>query len=115
MRISDWSSDVCSSDLTTFSFSDAFTLKNIFGYRSVDINYLFDLDGTPLLLIRSQQTTRTEQITNELQASGKLFDSNLNWIVGGFYLDDRPTGRSAEHTSELQSLMRRSYAVICLK
>src|SRR3546814_15303948 len=24
---------------TTFSFSDAFTLKNIFGYRSVDINY----------------------------------------------------------------------------
>src|SRR3546814_6838612 len=103
---------------TTFSFSDAFTLKNIFGYRSVDINYLFDLDGTPLRLIQSQQTTRTEQITNELQASGKLFDSKLNWIVGGFYLDDRPTGltgqalaRSKEHTSELQSLMRLSYAV----
>src|SRR3546814_15051016 len=50
------------------------------------------LDGTPLRLIQSQQTTRTEQITNELQASGKLFDSKLNWIVGGFYLDDRPTG-----------------------
>src|SRR3546814_6118381 len=27
----------------------------------------------------------------------------------------RPTGRSAEHTSELQSLMRISYAVLCLK
>src|SRR3546814_4436317 len=119
MRISDWSSDVCSSDL--------------------DINYLFDLDGTPLRLIQSQQTTRTEQITNELQASGKLFDSKLNWIVGGFYLDDRPTGingqalavlspgtappavtamayrhtkseRSEEHTSELKSLMRSQYA-----
>src|SRR3546814_6126790 len=98
MRISDWSSDVCSSDLTTVSFSDAFTLKNIFGYRSVDINYLFDLDGTPLRLVQSQQTTRTEQITNELQASGKLFDSKLNWIVGGFYLDDRPTGIDRKST-----------------
>src|SRR3546814_2679967 len=124
---------------TTFSFSDAFTLKNIFGYRSVDINYTFDLDGTPLRLIQSQQTTRTEQITNELQASGKLIDSKLNWIVGGFYIDDRPTGlngqalavlspgtappavtamayrhtkseRSEEHTSELKSLMRSQYA-----
>src|SRR3546814_2930023 len=27
----------------------------------------------------------------------------------------RPTGRSEEHTSELQSLMRISYAVVCLK
>src|SRR3546814_1334880 len=30
-------------------------------------------------------------------------------------LDRRPTGRSEEHTSELQSLMRISYAVFCLK
>src|SRR3546814_4498783 len=28
---------------------------------------------------------------------------------------DRPLGRSEEHTSELQSLMRTSYAVFCLK
>src|SRR3546814_2555950 len=28
---------------------------------------------------------------------------------------DRPVGRSEEHTSELQSLMRISYAVFCLK
>src|SRR3546814_1780538 len=29
--------------------------------------------------------------------------------------DDPPGGRSEEHTSELQSLMRNSYAVFCLK
>src|SRR3546814_5782805 len=29
--------------------------------------------------------------------------------------EDRPTIRSEEHTSELQSLMRNSYAVFCLK
>src|SRR3546814_11132839 len=118
MRISDWSSDVCSSDLdlqlarqrqigprkfysdtpayvrtklqgvvntTTFSFIDAFTLKHIFGCRSVAINSLFDLDGTPLRLIQCQHTTRTEQITNEIQASGTMFDSKPNGMVGAYY------------------------------
>src|SRR3546814_9261085 len=33
----------------------------------------------------------------------------------GIRLDYRPLGRSEEHTSELQSLMRISYAVFCLK
>src|SRR3546814_2972181 len=38
--------------------------------------------------------------------------------VAGEHVDldiDRPAGRSEEHTSELQSLMRISYAVFCLK
>src|SRR3546814_19508799 len=78
---------------TTFSLSDAFTLKNIFGYRSVDIHYLFNLDGTPLRLIQSQQPTRTDQLTNELQASGKLFDSKPHWIVGSIRLADRRVGK----------------------
>src|SRR3546814_7808522 len=33
----------------------------------------------------------------------------------GHYVDDIATSRSEEHTSELQSLMRISYAVFCLK
>src|SRR3546814_2202839 len=37
-------------------------------------------------------------------------------IVAGVYLGyDQPRNRSEEHTSELQSLMRTSYAVFCLK
>src|SRR3546814_8357571 len=35
--------------------------------------------------------------------------------VGNITLDRTPEGRSEEHTSELQSLMRISYAVFCLK
>src|SRR3546814_1344076 len=34
---------------------------------------------------------------------------------GTFYLFGRAPGRSEEHTSELQSLMRHSYPVFCLK
>src|SRR3546814_4004439 len=38
------------------------------------------------------------------------------WIaLGSLYLDDVGTERSEEHTSELQSLMRISYAVFCFK
>src|SRR3546814_4130133 len=44
-----------------------------------------------------------------LWAGGALAAS----IVGGLYLAD--AGRSEEHTSELQSLMRTSYAVLCLQ
>src|SRR3546814_5418682 len=36
-------------------------------------------------------------------------------IFDYFRADERAGGRSEEHTSELQSLMRRSYAVLCLK
>src|SRR3546814_8434375 len=40
-------------------------------------------------------------------------ESNLDWSLSDqYYLDSR---RSEEHTSELQSLMRNSYAVFCLK
>src|SRR3546814_16448371 len=52
--------------------------------------------------------------------TGLAFDSELRVECFKRVLDDRQTqtgttGRSEEHTSELQSLMRISYAVFCLK
>src|SRR3546814_17236001 len=46
-------------------------------------------------------------------ANVSLFCSRENGHVSGSKIADR--GRSEEHTSELQSLMRISYAVFCLK
>src|SRR3546814_10034418 len=63
-------------------------------------------------------------------ALGAIVAAFLGWFAGGFYLTDRNPilmthrwlgtsiavfGRSEEHTSELQSLMRISYAVFCLQ
>src|SRR3546814_1812423 len=42
-------------------------------------------------------------------AAGRVIEAFGNFVVGGNY------ARSEEHTSELQSLMRNSYAVFCLK
>src|SRR3546814_6622572 len=44
----------------------------------------------------------------------EFLDQRLRELVGGEILA-RDEGRSEEHTSELQSLMRISYAVFCLK
>src|SRR3546814_6016205 len=81
MRISDWSSDVCSSDL----------LKGIDMIR-------FDENGK---IVEFEVMVRP---LSGLQALGEEMGRRL-----GAYL------RSEEHTSELQSLMRISYAVFCLK
>src|SRR3546814_7833475 len=62
--------------------------------------------GTAPVLLRDGEATATENV--------HLVDGNLFAILKfPFILGDRE--RSEEHTSELQSLMRISYAVFCLK
>src|SRR3546814_6485709 len=91
MRISDWSSDVCSSDLALAD--QAFVA-------------LACLGTCLALLARRTQ----ESVGAAVQGSGAL----LGGAQGETRIHLRLT-RSEEHTSELQSLMRNSYAVFCLK
>src|SRR3546814_7132550 len=103
MRISDWSSDVCSSDL-----KQAKLLPN---------------DGEDIVGVRFGQMElgHTAARTNTQQATaGQSSAGAFNLI--GVALPQQPDidalrrhWRSEEHTSELQSLMRTSYAVFCLK
>src|SRR3546814_6138058 len=88
MRISDWSSDVCSSDLVTGApgFDDV-----VVGRRS--IRGFLD-KPVPKALI-------AEILEVAMRAPSSF--NNQCWNF-----------RSEEHTSELQSLMRISYAVFCL-
>src|SRR3546814_3868589 len=97
--MSDWSSDVCSSYL-------AGAQKNI------------GPSGVTIFIVRDdligQTLERTPGIFDYKQMADS--DSMLNtppcfaWYVSGLVFK-----RSEEHTSELQSLMRISYAVFCLK
>src|SRR3546814_9006592 len=96
MRISDWSSDVCSSDLTLISSSP-------------------DPVAGPA---RARGATGPPPAPSGVRAgSARCRDT---WYAGSpRYRRPPPFGappeRSEEHTSELQSLMRISYAVFCLK
>src|SRR3546814_6506291 len=58
-----------------------------------------------------------DELERELESEERTTRSRAPDVRGdrGFNEDSERTGRSEEHTSELQSLMRISYAVFCLK
>src|SRR3546814_7703317 len=152
MRISDWSSDLCASDLR-----DLYATAVLSGNRNFDgriqpyakqaflaspplvVAYAIagtvrfdiekdtlglDKDGKPVTL--KDIWPSDEEIDSVIKQSvkpemfRKVYDPMFNFKI----VDDnkakplydwRPMSRSEEHTSELQSLMRISYAVFCLK
>src|SRR3546814_3991294 len=112
MRISDWSSDVCSSDLRTGRGNgDSPSLEMIVPRRSIPSP---DLARRCVEICKSRRWISRISIQREERAA--LQDRvDLKRNHAHPVLNRRPSRRSEEHTSELQSLMRISYAVFCLK
>src|SRR3546814_424594 len=146
MRISDWSSDVCSSDL-----KDSFVANRV---TTLKLGAFFSVGGARVTTLKT--AVWADDVTHGVRATtlrfGVYADDHTHGVrattlsVGGWasldqglYLqstDNAPFGsnevftpsitstfepvihpapqRSEEHTSELQSLMRISYAVFCL-
>src|SRR3546814_3017189 len=110
MRISDWSSDVCSSDLGGGDRGGG--VVDRIGHEHVSGLHVLpprrgglDADKRPHRLASMAKRTRDAARAGAHQ--GRVFRP---CVRGGC-----PDTRSEEHTSELQSLMRISYAVFCLK
>src|SRR3546814_1096646 len=109
MPISDWSSDVCSSDL---KFEQDF-------WKSDDIDRFHDLHGRselPSAKVFSAGVTEWRRSTkgNVIDRDGTR-DRLSTALSSAVASEVDHLSRSEEHTSELQSLMRISYAVFCLK
>src|SRR3546814_3397761 len=93
LRISDWSSDVCSSDLEEFADDPE--------------------DEEIVAQIRELIDTRVRPaVAND---GGDIIYRGFDKGTVYLRMQGACSGRSEEHTSELQSLMRISYAVFCLK
>src|SRR3546814_10311067 len=120
MRISYWSADVCSSDLAALQ-------SRLDGERSEqDRRRAGDGDrpvadrGEEAVVVGDRGEAEFRQriemlaqpvdgLADAVEAEGTVEQGrNQRGVL-------RPLGRSEEHTSELQSLMRISYAVFCLK
>src|SRR3546814_7233120 len=105
MRISDWSSDVCSSDLR----------------RHVASNHHLDCLGFGVLhrdLLTRLVAAVAELLVQRPLGTGGHVERLAEGDAGLFAFRGVADGigtRSEEHTSELQSLMRISYAVFCSK
>src|SRR3546814_10898523 len=103
MRISDWSSDVCSSDLVAYrDHADG-------RHRAADRAALRDARS------RGCHAALSVAVAADLarQSGRRRRPCRIRAGRGGGGMAARL--RSEEHTSELQSLMRISYAVFCLK
>src|SRR3546814_7721288 len=145
MRISDWSSDVCSSDLPcnrhhidlakrvrdgirdaggiplefpmhpiqeTGKRPTAAIDRNLAYLGLVEVLHGYPIDGVVL-------TTGCDKTTPACLMGAATVNIPAIVLSGGPMLDGwwdgKLAGRSEENTSELQSLMRTSYAVFCLK
>src|SRR3546814_2618652 len=106
MRISVWSSDVCSSYLAAVQTHLTWLI-----YQPV---VALELRGNSLLQFRRAVDCRIFGLPRADRGNGGVLDEIRRIEVG---LTRRKTNnvnaRSEEHTSELQSLMRISYAVFC--
>src|SRR3546814_1787061 len=108
MRISDWSSDVCSSDLRDHQGRAWARLRAPPSVRAGCLRRSCSLQPSSEL-----QSAFTRGFRQRLDAAVEQKAAAIEHHLG----DARLLGsrRSEEHTSELQSLLRISYAVFCLK
>src|SRR3546814_4131776 len=108
MRISDWSSDVCSSDLKEDVRFDAESLGNL--VKPIDTYAV--LSPLQSAHISPVDSSDIGQSLLREPAGRSQQPQVLCKIISARH---RTRWRSEEHTSELQSLMRISYAVLCSK
>src|SRR3546814_1384868 len=96
MRISDWSSDVCSSDLSSTNADGSFEYMSVPEFHTPFLNHY-------MAMVEDTESPRLFHLWSAITGAAAALGRRC------FFQ------RSEEHTSELQSLMRISYAVFCLK
>src|SRR3546814_5933468 len=110
MRISDWSSDVCSSDLDVKSSVED-------GFPEIQIRFDQERAAALGLTTRDIADQVVRKVRGEVATRYSFRDRKIDVLVRAREQDRASVDdiRSEEHMSELQSLMRRSYAGFCLK
>src|SRR3546814_2483535 len=112
MRIRDWSSDVCSSDLTVDRYLARHLADRIGGEFAGRINVV-----TRFGVFVTLAATGADGLVPIRSLPDDYYDHDdaRHRLTGRFHGRVYRLGRSEEDTSELQSLLRRSYADLCLQ
>ena len=83
---------------TEIALGDNLTLKNIFMYNDSEANDAYDYDGTPYAIFETPDPAnvvgprmdfiqKTKQISNEIQLQGTAMEDRVNFVIGGYFLD----------------------------
>src|SRR3546814_9878355 len=116
MRISDWSSDVCSSDLVEHRFDKAFRFAQRYGLAVADEREFADLDLISGFLRLGFRQAHAGDLWMAIGAARVVVPIHrMGMRLGDMFARNNAfMARSEENTSELQSIMRLSYDVLCL-
>jgi iron complex outermembrane receptor protein len=117
---------------TAFEFNEGLTLRNIFGFRSTLMSYFADTFGGPvlqadstavdaaalgipvppglafvdqLILLHPGTITDRRQYSNEIQLLGNSSDGKWDWIVGGFYSLEEPSGKQGDFFKQFDPII----------
>src|SRR3546814_10918711 len=128
MRISDWSSDVCSSDLPLRPHQLAVAVDDDVTVDAGDVGDFLAIEEAVVLVAKVARLAAEGDLLGEARAQrigarddDPVLDAQFQkGVAAGADLRDEILVRngpirSEEHTTELQSLMRITYAVSCLK
>jgi iron complex outermembrane receptor protein len=75
----------------TWDVVDWLTVKSISSYRNTDAASSRDGDNTEFLIFQTMDEWEHEQVSQELQFSGKYFDDRLQWLLGLYYFQEDGT------------------------
>src|SRR3546814_10038217 len=120
MRISDWSSDVCSSDLFGDRFGVAWICRHHISNSTDPVDALAAIgllrgDGESEFFLERPGKGAAHRVCLPAGSRADLVDGGSLRALQHLDHGSARRARSEEHTSELQSLMRITYAVFCLK
>src|SRR3546814_6797187 len=113
MRISDWSSDVCSSDLMAAHAASAYAEPVKGDVAAGTVSQGTAPPGVFSRLSDSPDPITSSGETDEFVVTAERYGEAK--VAAESEFDEAEIARSEEHTSALQSLMRISHAVFCLK
>lgn len=96
-------------NITTLELTDGLSLKNVFGYRHVETQSDFDLDGSPVFVQQLYGRTKVNQISNEFQLLGS--GSSFDWLAGLFYFREKGDDIATSIQGATPTLLRPSGVV----
>lgn len=95
--------DIIVTNSTTIDLGNETKIKNIFGYTHLKQHTASDADGTPYALAASDfgvnggDDSTTRQVSEELQLVGKTMSDHLDYVVGGYFANDRTANPTREY------------------
>ncbi len=71
-----------------WELTDNLALVSITGLRKFEVDNLADSDESPFYILHNVSGDEAETLTQEIRLVGDAFDSNLEYVVGAFYMDE---------------------------